>query len=56
MLARKIRDSHKISLKTPVYKIVIVESNEEAIAHFKTMQAYIKDESNCLDVEYVTSE
>jgi isoleucyl-tRNA synthetase len=56
LLGRKIRDNKKISLKTPLYKAVIVESNPIVIEGLKSVAQYIKDELNCLDIEFQTNE
>lgn len=50
-IGRKVRDDNKISVKTPLSKVIIVEADEEAIHGFKTIASYIKEELNCLEFE-----
>lgn len=50
-LGRKIRDTKTISVKNPLSKVIIVESDKQAIEDILTLQSYIKDELNCLDLE-----
>lgn len=44
---RKIRDNKNISIKNPLSKVIIVESDPKAIEDLQTIQSYIKDELNC---------
>lgn len=53
---RKIRDNKNISIKNPLSKVIIVESDAQAIEDLKTIQSYIKDELNCMDMEIATDE
>lgn len=56
LLGRKIRDTKKISLKTPLYKVVVIENDEKVIAGLRSVESYIKDELNCLALEFDTNE
>ena len=56
LLGRKIRDNKKISLKTPLQKVVVVESDQETIEMLTQVQSYIKDELNCLELEFSRNE
>lgn len=50
-IGRKIRDTKNLSVKTPLSKVIIVQSDKQAIEDLKTISSYIKDELNCLDFE-----
>ena len=56
LLGRKIRDNVKISLKTPLQKFIVVENDPSIIQYLKTTEKYIKDELNCLELEFQTNE
>lgn len=55
-IGRKIRDTKNLSLKTPLSKCIIVQSEKTAIEDLKTLESYIKDELNCLDFEIIEDE
>jgi isoleucyl-tRNA synthetase len=47
---RLIRDKINISMKYPLAKVVIVDSDEKVLAGYKTLEKYIKEELNVLEV------
>ena len=49
-IGRKIRDTKKKSIKTPLQKVIIVHGDKQAKEDLLTMQNYIKDELNCLEL------
>jgi isoleucyl-tRNA synthetase len=55
-LGRKIRDQKNRSLKTPLQRVCIVEENKETVEMLETVQNYIKEELNCLEVEFSLNE
>jgi isoleucyl-tRNA synthetase len=55
-LGRKIRDTKNISIKNPLNKVTIVQSDKEAIEDLNTLASYIKEELNCLNFEIATNE
>jgi isoleucyl-tRNA synthetase len=56
LIGRKIRDNKKISLKTPLYTFTVVETNETVINYLKSLESYIKDELNVLELAFDTNE
>ncbi len=56
LLGRKIRDNKKISLKTPLNKVVVIDSDPEVQRLLLLSQQYIKEELNCLELEFQTNE
>eukprot|EP00350_Pseudokeronopsis_sp_OXSARD2_P005197 CAMPEP_0170545398 /NCGR_PEP_ID=MMETSP0211-20121228/3799_1 /TAXON_ID=311385 /ORGANISM="Pseudokeronopsis sp., Strain OXSARD2" /LENGTH=197 /DNA_ID=CAMNT_0010849291 /DNA_START=2512 /DNA_END=3102 /DNA_ORIENTATION=+ len=56
LLGRKIRDTKKIAIKTPLQKAVVIESNQENVKRLQQVQQYIKDELNCLEIEFQSDE
>jgi len=55
-IGRKIRDNKNISLKTPLSKVIVVQSDKQAQEDLKTLSSYIKDELNCLEFEIFDNE
>lgn len=55
-LGRKIRDNKNISVKNPLKRVLIVQSDKQAIEDLNTLASYIKDELNCLNFEVATNE
>ncbi len=55
-LGRKIRDNKNVSIKNPLSKVTIVQSDKQAIEDLNRMSQYIKDELNCLEFEIVSNE
>lgn len=53
---RLIRDTTKISMKYPLSKVVLVDADKKALEGFKTLQKYIREELNCLDIEFRENE
>ena len=47
---RLIRDRINIPMKYPLSKVVIVDANEHTLAGYKTLEKYIKEELNVLEV------
>ena len=47
---RLIRDRINIPMKYPLSKVVIVDANEQTLAGYKTLEKYIKEELNVLEV------
>ena len=56
LLGRKARDNKKISLKTPLYRLTVIETNPDEIRDLKNMESYIKDELNVLELSFDTEE
>lgn len=50
-LGRKIRDTKNKSIKNPLSKVIIVNSDKQAIEDLSMLQSYIKDELNTLEFE-----
>lgn len=48
---RLIRDRKAISLKTPLSSVTLVDMDEQALNDLASVQDYIKDELNCLEVK-----
>lgn len=55
-IGRKIRDTKNISVKNPLNRVVIVQSDKQAIEDLNTLSSYIKDELNCLKFQIATNE
>lgn len=55
-IGRKIRDTKNLSVKTPLSKVIIVQSDKQAMKDLETLSDYIKGELNCLDFEINTNE
>ena len=47
---RLIRDRINVPMKYPLSKVVIVDANEQTLAGYKTLEKYIKEELNVLEV------
>ena len=47
---RLIRDRVNIPMKYPLAKVIIVDANEQTLAGYKTLEKYIKEELNVLEV------
>jgi len=47
---RLIRDRMMIPMKYPLAKVVIVDANEQTLAGYKTLEKYIKEELNVLEL------
>ena len=50
---RLIRDKVKISMKYPLPKVCLVDSDAEVLEGFKVLQKYILEELNCLEVDFL---
>lgn len=48
---RLVRDRKAISLKTPLSSVTLVDMDEQALNDLASVQDYIKDELNCLEVK-----
>jgi isoleucyl-tRNA synthetase len=48
---RLVRDRKAISLKTPLSCVTLVDTDEQALSDLASVQDYIKDELNCLEVK-----
>ena len=55
-LGRKLREKHKISLKKPVAKLVIINYDEEFLNNVKNVEKYIVEELNVNEIEYLKDE
>ena len=55
-IGRKIRDQKNKSIKTPLAKVIIIQSDQQAGEDLMTLSSYIKDELNCLEFEIQTNE
>lgn len=55
-LGRYVRDTKKILLKKPVAKIQIISSDQEFLDNIKTVENYVIDELNTIEIEYVVEE
>jgi isoleucyl-tRNA synthetase len=55
-IGRNIRNTKNLSIKTPLSRVIIVQSDKQAIDDLKTLQTYIKEELNCLDFEIKENE
>jgi len=53
---RLVRDQHKISMKYPLSRVCLVDSNQKTLESYKQLQKYIKEELNCLDIELISNE
>lgn len=49
---RLIRDNNKISMKYPLAKVVLVDADMQALEDYKTLQKYIMEELNCLEIAF----
>jgi len=47
---RLIRDRVNIPMKYPLAKVIIVDANEQTLAGYKTLEKYIKEDLNVLEV------
>ena len=55
-MGRVLRERKTISLKRPVRSIVIASSDPEVLSDIKSLENYLMEELNCLEVRYETSE
>jgi isoleucyl-tRNA synthetase len=53
---RLIRDRVMIPMKYPLSKVVIVDANAKTLAGYKTLEKYIKEELNVLEVQLTQDE
>jgi isoleucyl-tRNA synthetase len=47
---RQIRDKIKLSNKYPVRKVRLVDADQDVLDGFKTLEVYIKEELNCVEL------
>lgn len=55
-MGRVQRERRTISLKMPVRSITIISNNPEIIADIKSLEGYLMEELNCLEVRYDNNE
>lgn len=53
---RLIRDTNKISMKYPLARVVLVDADLSALEDYKTLQKYIMEELNCLEIDFKSNE
>lgn len=53
---RLIRDTEHISMKYPLSRVVIVDADKEALEGYRLLAKYIKEELNCLEIEFKSNE
>jgi len=49
---RLIRDTKQISMKYPLSRVVLVDADTEALEDYRLLSKYIKEELNCLEIEF----
>lgn len=53
---RVVRDGLKLSSKYPLQKVKLIDADQAVLDGFKKIESYIKEELNCMEVEYETDE
>ena len=53
---RFVRDQVNVSMKYPLATVKLIDADQEVLNGFKTLERYIKEELNCVDVEYEKNE
>jgi isoleucyl-tRNA synthetase len=53
---RLIRDKTMISMKYPLMRVVLVDADPQVLDGYRTVQKYIMEELNCLNIEYKQNE
>ena len=53
---RFVRDKVNVSMKYPLQKVKLIDADPTVLNGFKTLERYIKEELNCLEVEYEKNE
>jgi isoleucyl-tRNA synthetase len=53
---RLIRDKTMISMKYPLKTVCLVDADVQVLKGFELLETYIKEELNCLDLEFKSSE
>ena len=51
-----MRDQVNVSMKYPLATVKLIDADQEVLNGFKTLERYIKEELNCVDVEYEKNE
>lgn len=54
-LSRTVRERHNIALKTPLLSLVVI-ADEQVLSDVQSLQSYIKEELNVLDVVFTDDE
>ena len=55
-MGRVLRERKTISLKRPVRSVVLISSDQEVLNDIKSLENYLMEELNCLEVKYETDE
>lgn len=55
-MGRVLRERRTISLKMPVRRIVLSSADSEVIEDIRSLESYLKEELNCLEVVYDSNE
>jgi len=53
---RLVRDKVNISMKYPLRKVQLVDADTKILEGFKTLESYIKEELNCMELSLQSSE
>merc|ERR1712228_318583 len=53
---RFIRDAAKVNMKFPLGCVKLVDSNQATLDGYKKVESYIKEELNCMKIEYDKAE
>ena len=56
LLGRQKREEVKIGLRTPLAKLTIIHRDESLLGDMRSLEAYLRDELNVLDIDYSNEE
>ena len=56
LLGRKQRESKRVSLRTPLPKLVVIHRDQEVLDDIRSLEDYVKSELNVKTMEYDTTE
>ena len=49
---RFVRDQVNVSMKYPLQKVKLIDADQEVLNGYKTLERYIREELNCVEIEY----
>ena len=55
-VGRLIRSRQKISMKFPLARVRLIDSDDKVLTGYERLQDYIKDELNCLELDVIIAQ